>query len=113
MSSVEESVLKNKIILLGEWGFKYTSTDLRLVVKGYLDNQGRTVKKYKNNLSGEDWVISLLTIQKQLLSSRMSQNIKRVRRGVSAQTINDFENLEKTFSGVESCSIVNYLETNL
>lgn len=88
--------------------------DLRVVVKGYLDKQGRTVKKFKNNLPGEDWVISFLTRHKEQLSSRMSQNIKRARAGVSAQTINDyFDNLEETLSGVEPCSIVNYDETNL
>lgn len=104
----------DRIVLLGEWGFPLTYLDLRLVVKGYLDKQGRTVRKFKNNLPGEDWVISFLKRHKKQLSSRMSQNIKRARAAVSAQTVNKyFDNLEETLSGVQPCSIVNYDETNL
>lgn len=69
--------------------------DLRLVVKGYLDREGRTVRKFKNNLPGEDWVQSFLKRHLKQLSARMSQNIKRARASVSVQTINSyFDNLE-------------------
>lgn len=88
--------------------------DLRLVVKGYLDKQGRSVKKFTNNLPGNDWALSFLKRHKGNVSTRMSQNIKRARAAVSAQTINDyFDNLEQTLLGVHPCSIVNYDETNL
>ena len=38
----EEEVIVERAILMGEWGFPLVSRELRELVKGYLDNIGRS-----------------------------------------------------------------------
>lgn len=91
-----------------------TYMDLRFFVKGYLDSSGRHIAKFKNNFPGYDWVVSFLRRHKNQLTARMSENIKRARTAVSADTVNEyFNNLEITMRGVHPASVVNFDETNL
>ncbi|XP_022187493.2 uncharacterized protein LOC111046286 [Nilaparvata lugens] len=63
-------------------------------------------------MPGEEWFTNFMG-RHPSLSERMSQNIKRVRAGVSRDTIsNYFVELEKSLEGIPSSNIINYDETN-
>lgn len=114
LTSVEETDLTKKLLIAGEWGFPMTTWDVRSIIKNYLDRQGRTIRTFKNNMPGQDWVKSFLARNGQALTVRLAENIKRCRAEVSPQIINNyFDHLEISINGIQSQSIINYDETNL
>lgn len=70
--------------------------DIPLVVKPYLDRQGKSGNKqiiFKNNLPWNEWVWLFLKRNK-TLSLRFDEHIKQVRGAVSKPILNEhFENL--------------------
>ena len=109
----EEQVFVNHLLKLAEFGFPVSSDDLRHVVGNYLNQKGRIVKKFKNNIPGKDWVRIFLK-RHSVLSKRFSANIKVSRVNVSRQDIIDYiNNLKSTLDGVPASNIWNFDETNL
>ena len=45
LSKMEEQILVERALILGEWGFPLTRRDLRILIKAYLDRQGKTTRK--------------------------------------------------------------------
>jgi transposase-like protein len=45
LSNEEESMITERLLLMGEWGFPLTCKDLRLLIKAYLDGMGRTSRQ--------------------------------------------------------------------
>lgn len=114
LSEEEEKIVVDRLKICSEWGYPVDSITLRLLVKEFLDRQGKINRKFKNNLPGKDFVYSLLNRHKTELSLRMCQNIKRTRAAISQEVINEyFNNLEKELKGVPASHIVNYDEINL
>lgn len=114
LSTEEEDVIVDRIKICSDWGYPIDSLTLRLLIKDYLKKERKIVRQFKNNCPGPDFVKSFLKRHKELLSSRMCQNIKRSRAAVSPDTINCyFDELEKELKGVPPSNIVNYDETNL
>ncbi|XP_063242751.1 jerky protein homolog-like isoform X1 [Bacillus rossius redtenbacheri] len=96
------------------WGYPLSAFDLRCFVKYYLDREGKTIAKFKNNMPGYEWALRFLTRHKTGLSQRLCQNIKRSRAEVSPPVINKFfDELEATADGIPSHLIINYDETAL
>ena len=109
-----ETKLAECIALAGDWGFPLTHYDLRLIIKSYLDRRGINEKRFKNNLPGYDWMRKFLERNKNALTQRLCQNIKRCRANVNADMINSyFDELEKSLEGVPNHLVINYDETNL
>lgn len=114
LSPEEEAVLVDRLKICSDWGYPIDSLTLRLLIKDYLERQGRQVKKFKHNMPGPDFVASFLSRHKEFLSNRMCQNIKRSRAAVSPDIINSyFDELEKELKDVPPSNIINYDETNL
>lgn len=114
LSEDEEAVLVDRLKTCSDWGYPLDSLTLRLLVKDFLERQGRRVPKFKDNTPGRDWVYSFLRRHKESLSSRMCQNIKRSRAAVSPDIINAyFDELELQLKDVSASHIINYDETNL
>ncbi|XP_062530744.1 uncharacterized protein LOC134200891 [Bombyx mori] len=112
-NETEECMIKY-INICAEWGCPLDALDLRYIVKTYLDQVGRTVLKFKNNLPGPDFVASFLKRHKNQISQRYSQNIKKKRAEVSPNLIKEyFKELEVSLAGINPSSIINYDETNL
>lgn len=112
-AETEEYIVEN-LNHCAEWGYPLDTYDLRVLVKGYLDRSGITEKRFRDNLPGPDFVKSFLQRNKNKISLRISQNIKRCRASVSPQIIEEyFIELEKSLEGVPMCNVVNYDETNL
>ena len=113
LSSSEEKLIVDKMIIAAEWGFPLDQMDLRCTVKAYMDRKGATIKIFSNNMPGKEWTLSFLKRHADQLSTRVCENIKRSRSEVSADDINKyFDNLSETLLNVSSAAIVNYDETN-
>lgn len=114
LSQNEESLLVEKLQVCAEWGYPLDLYGLRLIIKGYLDRQGRTVSKFKDNLPGKEFATGFMRRHKENLAVRLCQNIKRSRARVSPDIINEyFDNIEETLKDIPASHIVNYDETNL
>lgn len=109
----EESQFSKCIESMGQYGFPLSEFDLRIIVKAYLDKIGRTVKVFKNNLPGSEWVASFLRRHKNL-SKRFAANIKRSRAAVNCESLKKFiDNVGVAIEGVPPANIWNFDETNV
>lgn len=114
LSEEEEQLIIDRILTCAQWGYPLDMYDLRGLVKDYLDRQGKTIKKFRNNLPGIEFAKSFLRRHNDVLAPRLCQNIKRVRAAVDHEQINIyFDNLTKSLAGVSSGNIINFDETNL
>ncbi|KAJ8935839.1 hypothetical protein NQ314_012617, partial [Rhamnusium bicolor] len=110
----EEYLLIQNINICSEWGYPLDTYDLRLVIKNYLDKFGKTSRRFKSNLLGQDFIYCFLKRNKARISLRFCENIKRTRANVSRDEINQyFDNLKECMRDVTPNHIVNYDETNL
>ena len=110
----EESIIVNNLIVVGEWGFPFSSLDLRVLVKSHLDMSNRKVSKFKDNLPGEEWARSFIKRHKTEIRPRLCQNIKTKRAEMNKVDFEKyFENLKEVLNGVPPQNILNYNETNL
>lgn len=58
LTKEEEGRLSQYCLTMAEWGFSLDRTDLRYVVKDYLEKLGRVVPNFNNNMPGDDWAKS-------------------------------------------------------
>lgn len=110
----EEKVIAAHLLKMAEFGFLVREVDLRFIVKSDLENQGRIVEQFKNNVPvpGYDWVKCFLKRNRDL-TVRLCSNIKRDRAAVHEIINSYFDNLEGLLEGVSPENIWNYDETNL
>ncbi|XP_037045724.1 uncharacterized protein LOC119081087 [Bradysia coprophila] len=114
LNANEESFIVHRIQICADWGYPLDAFTLRMLVKQYLDELGKVIKRFKNNVPGRDWAYSFLHRHKKEISERLCQNIKRSRAAVSPEVITDyFKLLENELKDVPPQNILNYDETNL
>ena len=112
LTQVEEKLLVQRLVLMGEWAFPLTKSEIRHVVKSYLDKMSR-VTRFKDNLPQLQFVNGFLKRHPEL-TVRSANLIKRSRGRLSPNIVNDFFNLfEVTAADVEPTHVFNYDETNL
>lgn len=110
----EEVAILRTAATCADWGFPLTTFDLRMFAKSYLDQKGRNVNKFRNNLPGIDWALSVLKRHKNGYGQRLATNIKRARAAVDRDSINKyFDNLEPEVADIPPSNIFNYDESNL
>lgn len=109
----EEANIVKAITAAAEWGYAMTRTEIRELVKQYLDRKGIVERRFNENLPGEDWMRSFLARHNEL-SKRLSQNIKRYRSDVTEVEINEyFDHLEQSLEGINPDNLLNFDETNM
>ena len=111
-------MIVNHLIVVGEWGFPFTSLDLCLLVKSYLDMSNQSIGKFTENLPGKEWARSFIKHHKKEIHPRLCQNIKTKRAEMNKEDLEKyfekyFENLNNVLDEVPSENILNYDETNL
>jgi len=112
-SAAEEDSMVEHLLLLAEYDMPITGDDLKVVVKNYLEADGRTVERFKDNFPGKDWLSGFLR-RHPVLSSRVAENVKIVKAAVSETMLRNYiTHLEKTIEGIPSSNIYNCDETNL
>lgn len=109
----EEESFVTHIVKLSEYGFPINELELRFIVAGYLNKQGRIVSKFKNNIPGYEWAKCFLKRHK-ILTSRFAANIKRARAATTVEGLSEFiDKLREVVEGVPPCNVWNFDETNL
>jgi hypothetical protein len=109
---IEEMTLARDVVLLADWGFPQDILDIRLMVKKYLDEQGRQVRRFVENTPGIEWGLAFLKRRKDIISSRLCQNISRKRKSVSEADVDSyFDNLLISTAGIPPENIINFDET--
>lgn len=107
-----ENLLVDALQLCAEWGFPLKPIDVRRVVQQFLNRQGVTVKKFKDNLPGRDWFEHFMKRHEQL-TVKLAENTKRVRAAVTYDMVDKyFQELANVVRDVPPENIVNYDETN-
>lgn len=85
-----------------------------MIIHSYLEDTGKLVKRFKNNIPGVDFIYSFVKHHKRVISNLMCQNIKRLRAIICRETFSKyFDHLEKELTGIPLENIVNYEKTNL
>jgi hypothetical protein len=108
----EEAVIVEMLLLLGEWGFPFTSEDLRHFVKSYLDKKGAATI-FEDNLPTKRFVDCFIRRHPQF-SLRTTNSIKRSRAALSRKEVKTFfDNFQKSAEGVRPENMWNYDESNL
>lgn len=108
----EEQLLTKTLAQVSDWGFPMTKVDIRDVLHKYLEKQGRTVKEFKDNTPGPDFVEHF--ISRNNLSARLASNIKRSRAAVGPNDIREFfANIESSLKDIDPHLVFNYDETNI
>ncbi|XP_043226388.1 uncharacterized protein LOC122383728 [Amphibalanus amphitrite] len=111
LTSQEEADITLIINQLAEWKVPLSEIDIRLLVKNYLDRQGK-LTRFKNNMPGPDWM--KLFMRRNNLTARAAENVKPSRAGVTAAEIQGFfSRLAQVLEGVEPQNLFNYDETNV
>ena len=94
-------------------GFPLDSTDVRYLVKGYLDKHGLVITRFKNNMPSEDWIDFFEKRNQEIAFLKICQSIKPTRASLSPSTLKDFiSNIAQTLRDVPSSNIMNYDEAN-
>lgn len=89
-SPEEERIFVKFILVVGEWGFPFDSTDLRIFAQKYLNKIGKKVYGLRDNMPGVDWARNFLLRYKSQISNRKSANISSDRARFTLQDLNAF-----------------------
>ena len=60
LSDAEEKIIKERLLLLGTWGYPVTKEELRRLVKDYLDRVGKNIEVFTDNMPGRNWLNAYL-----------------------------------------------------
>lgn len=69
LNETDQNILAKCICSAGEWGFPLTIDDIRLIVKAYLNRSGKKESRFKDNLPGREFKMSLLQRHKATLGT--------------------------------------------
>ena len=82
------------------------------MVAAYLRKRKRTVKKFTNNIPGDDWALGFM--KHNVLTNRIATDIRRKRAPISKEQLKQyFDSIQNELKDVAPCNIWNYDETNL
>lgn len=109
----EEECFVQHLITLSDFGFPVDELDLRMFIKSYLDAQGKTERRFRNNIPGIEFARGFLKRHK-TLTHRFSTNTNRARLAVNKELLTEYINhLRVELEGIPPSQIWNYDETNL
>ena len=111
-SKVEEELFASRVVTLCDLGFPLDKLEIRMMVPAYLTKQKGTVKKFTNNIPGDDWALGFMRYNG--LTNRIATNIRKKRVSISKEQLKQyFDNIQNELKDVAQCNIWNYDETNL
>ncbi|CAH2090637.1 unnamed protein product [Euphydryas editha] len=111
LSSEEEDSITAHIISLADLGIPVSMLDVRVIVKGFLDNEKRLIKEFKNNLPGWEWG-KLFLERHPDIKPKVAHAISRKRAQVTQEMVqNYFDYLHKELQDVPPSNIFNFDET--
>jgi hypothetical protein len=109
---VEESVIVERLLVMGRWGFPLNHHDLAHLIKSYLDRLGKSTR-FVDNMPGPDFTKGFLKRHPQL-TVRVANLIKRSRAALSHEDVNSFfDRFENSIGNIPPQNLWNYDETNM
>lgn len=88
----EEQFVAHIVAVSIYYGYPVNTSDLRCVVKSYLDRIEKNEFRFNNNLPGSDWAESFMKRQKAILTQRTAKNISYARAATDEKVVNSFFN---------------------
>jgi hypothetical protein len=112
LTEVEESVIVERLLVMGRWGFPLNRHDLAHLIKSYLDRLGKSTR-FVDNMPGPDFTKGFLKRHPQL-TVRVANLIKRSRAALSHEDVNSFfDRFENSIGNIPPQNLWNYDETNM
>jgi hypothetical protein len=75
LSPLEEDIIVERLLLMGDWGFPMDNNDLKYLINAYLDQGGRTTR-FVNNVPGPDFVRGFLRRHKEAVKENCEPHKK-------------------------------------
>ena len=72
----EQSIVEY-LLVVSAWDFPFDMLDLRATVKRLFDKQGMTIRKFKDNLPGEEWSYSFMKWHSDKIKNRMCKTYQK------------------------------------
>lgn len=115
LTQIEERHFVDVLIATAEFGAPLAIFDLKMIIKSYLNKEGKTIKKFKNgDTPGKDWCYNFLDRHVDKLTQRLCQNIKQARALKTEEEMQKyFDHLAQSLKDVPPQNILNYDESNL
>lgn len=119
LTKLEEESIVAHILKVSEWGFPFNRRDLQHLVSDFLNRKGVTIPQFKEgNIPTLKWTSKFIK-RHEVLTHRLSQNIKTSKAEISPDDMVQYFNaLKITLSEengelIDPARIYNYDETNL
>ena len=104
--------VKKKMDTLTKWKVPLDGFSIRCLIKTYLDREKIIHKRFKDKITGVEWVHSFIKWNN--LTKRIADNVRVARAKVSEEIISAyFDNLEQSLNEIPVKNIFNYNETNV
>lgn len=112
LTAKEENDIIKVLIAAADFGSPLTALDLWIMVHKYLQKNGRDI--FNGKMPGEKWAYGFIKRHRNLLSLRVTSNIKKARAEKSCPEMREyFSYLKESLKEVPKENILNYDETNL
>ena len=85
-----EDMIAKHLLTCSNFGMPLNKDDIGYMVKSAVDKENVKIKNFVDNLPGIDWVRSVPMRQKEILSDKTCQNIKRARAEVDPGEIKEY-----------------------
>ena len=109
LTDAEEETIASTVQQVTAWGYGFSKSDFRLLIKSYLDSNHRSVSRFKNNLPGIDFVNSFC--RRRNFTMRKPGNIKVARASISSDDITGFFDNLATAGDIAPENMFNFDET--
>ena len=110
-SDEEEEAFVNHIACLANSSFPVTKSDLRFIIKGYLDKKRKAVNCFNNNCPGREWVSRFMKRYDEELREKFAHNMSKKRANVTENVVNDFFDNPEKEGGFAPGKIFNFDES--
>ena len=114
LSEDVEVILADNIATMADWGFPMHITDVRSLVKDYVDWEGVTVPTLEDNRPGEECARSFLHRQRRVLADRVIQCASVDEHKITAEECRSyFDRIAIELQDVPPSNVINFDETAL
>ncbi|RDD36988.1 hypothetical protein TrispH2_011078 [Trichoplax sp. H2] len=119
LTRAEQNVISDTFSQILSWGYELDYFEIRKIIKNYLDMNGKTVERFRNNYPGRDFVTSFMTRNnlrnrqaKNTLPSRPTRKMKAIKLAIDKECeyISDFYLRLEAVGDIERENLFNFGE---
>ena len=112
LNATKEKIIVETLVELTKCSYQLTKFDIRLIIQGYLNKEGRTVIEFADNMPGDDFMNSFMLCNN--LTQCLATNISHYRAAVFPEMVTEFfENAREKLENIQPEKFFNFDETNL